>query len=46
MAGAARAAETRDANSKLAKAPTTDTIAAELTVPERVLLYCLSSDTN
>jgi hypothetical protein len=28
------------------KAPTTDTIAAELTVPERVLLFCLASDTN
>jgi hypothetical protein len=30
----------------LAKAPTTETIAAELTVPERVLLFCLASDTN
>jgi hypothetical protein len=30
----------------MAKAPTTDTIAAELTVPERVLLFCLASDTN
>jgi hypothetical protein len=29
-----------------ARAPTTDTIAAELTVPERVLLFCLASDTN
>jgi hypothetical protein len=30
----------------MAKAPTTETIAAELTVPERVLLFCLASDTN
>jgi hypothetical protein len=30
----------------MAKPPTTDTIAAELTVPERVLLFCLASDTN
>jgi hypothetical protein len=28
-----------------ARAPT-DTIAAELTVPARVLLFCLASDTN
>jgi hypothetical protein len=25
----------------MAKAPTTDTIAAELSVPERVLLFCV-----
>jgi hypothetical protein len=30
----------------LNKAPTIDSIAAELTVPERVLLFCLASDTN
>ena len=30
----------------MAKAPTPETIAAELTVPERVLLFCLASDTN
>jgi hypothetical protein len=30
----------------MAKAPTPDTIAAELTVPERVLLFCPASDTN
>jgi hypothetical protein len=30
----------------MAKAPTPDTIAAELTVPERVLLFCLASDTD
>jgi hypothetical protein len=30
----------------MAKAPTTETIAAELTVSERVLLFCLASDTN
>jgi hypothetical protein len=30
----------------MAKAPTTDTIAAELTVPERVLLFCLASGTD
>jgi hypothetical protein len=30
----------------MAKAPTTEIIAAELTVPERVLLFCLASDTN
>jgi hypothetical protein len=30
----------------MAKAPTTETIAGELTVPERVLLFCLASDTN
>jgi hypothetical protein len=30
----------------MAKTPTTETIAAELTVPERVLLFCLASDTN
>ena len=30
----------------LAKTPTTEMIAAELTVPERVLLFCLASDTN
>jgi hypothetical protein len=29
----------------MSKAPTTETIAAELTVPERVLLFCLASDT-
>jgi len=30
----------------MVKAPTTDTIAAGLTVPERVLLFCLASDTD
>jgi hypothetical protein len=30
----------------LNKAPSIDSIAAELTVPERVLLFCLASDTN
>jgi hypothetical protein len=30
----------------MAKAPTPEAIAAELTVPERVLLFCLASDTN
>jgi hypothetical protein len=30
----------------MAKAPTTETIAAELSVPERVLLFCLASDTD
>jgi hypothetical protein len=30
----------------MARAPATETIAAELTVPERVLLFCLASDTN
>jgi hypothetical protein len=30
----------------MAKAPTTDAIAAELTVPERVLLFCLASSTD
>ena len=30
----------------LAKTPTTEMIAAELTVPERVLLFCLASGTN
>jgi hypothetical protein len=30
----------------VAKAPTTEQIAAELTVPERVLLFCLASDTD
>jgi hypothetical protein len=30
----------------MAKAPTTEQIAAELTVPERVLLFCLASDTD
>jgi hypothetical protein len=33
-------------SSTMAKAPTTDTIAAALTVPERVLLFCLASDTD
>jgi hypothetical protein len=32
--------------STMAKAPTTEQIAAELTVPERVLLFCLASDTD
>jgi hypothetical protein len=30
----------------MAKAPTTDTIAAELSVPERLLLFCLASGTD
>jgi hypothetical protein len=30
----------------MAKAPATDIIAAELTVPERVLLFCLASGTD
>ena len=30
----------------MAKPPTNETIAAELSVPERVLLFCLASDTN
>jgi regulation of enolase protein 1 (concanavalin A-like superfamily) len=30
----------------MAKPPITETIAAELTVLERVLLFCLASDTN
>jgi hypothetical protein len=30
----------------MAKAPATDTIAAELTVQARVLLFCLASDTD
>jgi len=30
----------------MAKAPTTESIAAALTVPERVLLFCLASDTD
>jgi hypothetical protein len=30
----------------MAKAPTPDTIAAGLSVPERVLLFCLASDTD
>jgi hypothetical protein len=30
----------------MAKTPTTEMIAAELTVPERVLLFCLASGTN
>jgi hypothetical protein len=30
----------------MAKAPITETIAAELTVPERVLLFCLASGTD
>jgi hypothetical protein len=32
--------------STVAKAPTTEQIAAELTLPERVLLFCLASDTD
>jgi len=32
--------------STMAKAPTPDTIAAELTVLERVLLFCLASGTD
>ena len=30
----------------MAKSPTVESIAAELTVPERVLLFCLASDTD
>jgi hypothetical protein len=30
----------------MAKAPTIDSIAAALSVPERVLLFCLASDTD
>jgi hypothetical protein len=30
----------------MAKAPTTEEIAAELSVPERVLLFCLASGTD
>ena len=30
----------------MAKAPTTETIAAELTVPDQVLLFCLASGTD
>jgi hypothetical protein len=30
----------------MAKAPTIDAIATELSVPERVLLFCLASGTN
>jgi len=30
----------------MAKTPTTEMIAAEFTVPERVLLFCLASGTN
>jgi hypothetical protein len=30
----------------MVKAPTPDTIAASLTVPERVLLFCLASSTD
>jgi hypothetical protein len=30
----------------MARAPTTETIAAELSVPERVLLFCLASGTD
>jgi hypothetical protein len=30
----------------MAKAPSTDTIAAGLSVPERVLLFCLASGTD
>jgi hypothetical protein len=30
----------------MAQAPTTERIAAALTVPERVLLFCLASDTD
>jgi hypothetical protein len=30
----------------MAEAAATDTIAAELTVPEPVLLFCLASDTD
>jgi hypothetical protein len=30
----------------MAKTPPTDTIAAGLTAPERVLLFCLASDTD
>jgi len=30
----------------MAKTPTTESIAAALTVPERILLFCLASDTD
>jgi hypothetical protein len=30
----------------MAKPPSSETIAAELTVPERVLLFCVASDTE
>jgi hypothetical protein len=30
----------------MAEAPATDTIGAELTVPERVVWFCLPSDTD
>jgi len=30
----------------MAKTPAADSIAAELTVPERLLLFCLASDTD
>jgi hypothetical protein len=30
----------------MAKMPTAESIAAELTVPERLLLFCLASDTD
>jgi hypothetical protein len=30
----------------MAKSPTDESIAAELTVPERLLLFCLASDTD
>jgi hypothetical protein len=30
----------------MAKRPTAESIAAELTVPERILLFCLASDTD
>jgi hypothetical protein len=30
----------------MAKAPSSETIAAELTVPERILLFCVASDTE
>ena len=30
----------------MTKAPTPETIAADLTVPERVLLFCVASDTD
>jgi hypothetical protein len=32
--------------SGMAKTPTADSIAAELPVPERLLLFCLASDTD
>jgi hypothetical protein len=31
---------------KMAKLPSSETIAAGLTVPERILLFCLASDTD